>query len=75
MTQQLFAKIKKSSKYFGQNETAIQKPERYGGFPFPVRVVGFDQFGYVVKGGPGGQYRLADVSLFIVDQDRELQIS
>ena len=54
--QQLFAKIKRSSKYYNQNELAT-----YGE--------------YCIQGGPGGQYRLADVNLFVVEGGRELRIS
>ena len=56
--QQLYAKIKKSSKYAGQ----IALAKRDGAYPFPVMIQDFE---YSVKGGPGGQYRLADVSLFV----------
>jgi len=28
-----------------------------------------------VQGGPGGQYRLSDVNLFVVDEGREVRIS
>lgn len=56
----LYAEIKKTSKYYGQGTK---------GEKFPVFVIpdprGFDA-GYVVQGGPGGQYRLADVDLFAV---------
>ncbi len=56
--QQLYAKIKRSSKYFGQtgrNEI------------FPVRVMNTQIYGeYNVQGGPGGQYRLSDVNLFVI---------
>lgn len=53
--QQLLARIRPSSKYFGQGEE--------GAF-FPVCIgPGGD---YCVVGGPGGQYRLADVDLFAV---------
>lgn len=31
--------------------------------------------GYAVQGGPGGQYRLKDVNLFIVEDGREMRIS
>lgn len=63
--QQLFAKIKRNSKYAYQNEHAIG----FGyGLPFKVSIV--PSFGeYCVQGGPGGQYRLADVQLFIKDDN------
>jgi hypothetical protein len=72
--QQIYAKIKKSSKYFDQNRLAQEDPQRWG-FPFPVHVVAGGVGGYVVQGGPGGQYRLTDVNLFVIDGDREMKIS
>lgn len=67
--QQLYAKIKKSSKYSGQETYAI----RDGVYPFPVEISkGTD--GYVVKGGPGGQYRLADVTLHVLVGDKQIRI-
>lgn len=68
--QQLYAKVKRSSKYFYQNECA----RKNGEFPFPVAIrTGGDD--YKVIGGPGGAYRLADVNLFVVDDRGELRIS
>ena len=64
--QQLFAKIKRSSKYFGQTSK---------GELFEVFVEAGHPDAYVVQGGPGGQYRLSDVTLFVVDGGRELRIS
>ncbi len=57
--QQLYAKIKRSSKYFGQ----AGKDDL-----FQVYIVAH-RGEYVVEGGPGGQYRLADVNLFVVGED------
>ena len=58
----LVAEIKKSSKYFGQGFT---------GERFPVVVQAGNE--YVFRGGPGGQYRSADVHLFaLVDEDGTL---
>lgn len=57
--QQLYAKIKRSSKYYGQTG-----PNEL----FPVYVEA-RRGEYVVQGGPGGQYRLADVNLFVVGED------
>jgi len=72
--QQLYAKIKRSSKYYGQNSWAKAEPRRWGGFPFKVRVD--PAYGeYCVQGGPGGQYRLSDVNLYIIEEGRELRIS
>ena len=64
--QQLYAKIKRSSKYYGQGER---------GALFEVFVEAGNPAAYLVQGGPGGQYRLADVNLFIVDDGREVRIS
>lgn len=71
LPQQIYAKIKRSSKYYGQTE-----PNQ----PFPVHIVAktnesHDGSDYIVKGGPGGQYRLADVSLFIIQSGHEQRIS
>lgn len=73
--QQLYAKIKRSSKYCYQNDLAIADPKRWGGFPFPVFVEAGDPLGYVVQGGPGGQYRLSDVRLYVIENGRELRIN
>lgn len=72
--QQLYAKIKKSSKYYNQNNWCIQQPERFGAFPFAVRICP-DFRDYCVQGGPGGQYRLADVNLFVIENGKELRIA
>ncbi len=64
---QLYAKIKRSSKYYGQTE-----PNQL----FPVYIVATPGRGeYIVQGGPGGQYRLADVNLFIIHDGHEQRIS
>ncbi|ACB28234.1 hypothetical protein [Methylobacterium radiotolerans] len=65
MATQLFAKIKKSSKFYHQNAWA----KAQGRFPFPVEVQQ-DALGYVIKGGPGGQYRVRDVNLFAIVKDQ-----
>ena len=67
--QQIYAKIKKSSKYAGQAVLA----KRDGVYPFPVNFSD-DRDGYVVKGGPGGQYRLKDVSLFVQAGGNQIKI-
>lgn len=70
--QQIYAKIKKSSKYYFQNAWA--KTE--GAFPFPVSITSEPTIpDYCVLGGPGGRYRLTDVELFVVENDRELKIT
>lgn len=63
--QQLYAKIKKSSKYYGQGDGSL----------FPVFVEAGHREAYLVQGGPGGQYRLRDVNLYIVEDGREVRIS
>lgn len=50
--QLLSARIRPSSKYFGQNDGEL----------FSVAIK--NQADYCVDGGPGGQYRLKDVDLF-----------
>ena len=56
--QQLLARIRPTSKYFGQGDE---------GALFPVAVASADE--YCVVGGPGGKYRLRDVDLFAVFSD------
>ena len=68
--QQIYAKVKKSSKYYGQNEWAKQSGE----FPFPVTIDVRTCDSYRVRGGPGGQYRMEDVNLFVVADGKELRI-
>lgn len=62
----LLAQIKKSSKYFGQGKQ---------GSRFPVSIQTDCTCGYVVCGGPGGQYRLADVSLFAIVGDSQVKLT
>lgn len=64
MPQQLFAEIRKDSKY--AHQATHQK--RTGPYPFPV-LIEPDCDDYVVKGGYGGQYRLSDVHLVVVHED------
>lgn len=66
MAQQLYAKIKRSSKYEYQNQLAI---EGEYGLPFAVEIDSYKNDPYPVKGGPGGQYRLSDVNLFVKSDD------
>lgn len=61
--QQLYAGIKESSKYHSQAQFGIDQGWPY---PFPVRLQS-DACGYVVKGGIGGQYRMEDVELFVIE--------
>lgn len=71
--QQLYAKIKRSSKYYSQNDLA-KANAWWGGFPFKV-IVDPAYGEYCVQGGPGGQYRLRDVNLYVIEDGRELRIS
>lgn len=72
MMQQIYAKIRKSSKYHFQNDWARNE----GTFPFPVSITSEPTVAdYCVLGGPGGRYRLADVQLFVVENGRELKIT
>jgi hypothetical protein len=59
--QQLYAKIKKSSKYDGQGD----------GKPFPVTIDGRGYDDYLIQGGPGGCYRLGDVNLYVLDVKKD----
>lgn len=68
--QQLYAKIKKNSKYFYQNEQAKQD----GDFPFPVFINNTGCGSYCVNGNHGEDYRLKDVNLFVVDKGKEIRI-
>lgn len=72
--QRLYAKIKKTSQYYHQNETAQKNPERYG-CPFRVYIVGGYPGDCVVQGGPGGRYCLIDVNLYVIEDGQEVQIS
>ena len=61
---QLYAKIKKTSRYFSQNKTA----EMHGELPFPVSIDPdkcYDRAGddYAVQGGPGGHKHAAGFQL------------
>jgi hypothetical protein len=69
--QQLYAEIKKSSKYASQAE--LCRANGYG-YPFKVRIVHDGGGDYVVKGGVGGQYRLADVNLYVIEGDKKIRV-
>ncbi|MEB3733414.1 hypothetical protein ULF88_03055 [Halopseudomonas pachastrellae] len=68
--QQLYAEIKKSSKYAHQAQMNIDMGY---GYPFKVSIRD-DSSGYRVKGGVGGQYRLEDVNLYVFDNDKKIRI-
>jgi hypothetical protein len=72
--QQLYAKIKRTSKYAYQNDMAKDQPQLFG-LPFKVNVLP-SASEYCVQGGPGGKYRLQDVQLFVIDEaGRQLRIA
>ena len=60
----LVASIKSTSKYYGQGKEGAR---------FPVLIQAWDE--YAVLGGPGGQYRLADVNLFAVVGDSAVKLT
>ncbi len=68
--QQLYAEIKKSSKYAHQAEWC--RNQGYG-YPFKVRIREASD-GYVVKGGVGGQYSLADVNLYVLEGGKKIRV-
>lgn len=65
MSQQIYACIKRTSKYFGQGER---------GKLFPVDIAR-DGSGYVVKGGVGGQYRMRDVALYVIADGEAIKLA
>lgn len=62
--QQLYAKIKKSSEYAHQSDKL-----------FPVRVTNAPHNDYVVQGGPGGVYRLRDVSFYVIEGSKQYRLN
>lgn len=65
-TQQIYAKIKRSSKYYGQSKL---------GERFEAHIQYQDGWEYVVHGNDN-DYRLSDVNLFVVDEKgNELRIA
>tara|TARA_Y100001001_G_scaffold27328_1_gene22871 strand:+ start:1832 stop:2044 length:213 start_codon:yes stop_codon:yes gene_type:complete len=67
---QIYAAIKKSSKYAHQAQMCI---DRGYGHPFKVTFVD-DPQGYNVLGGVGGRYRLTDVNLYVIADGRKIRI-
>ncbi|MBH3422880.1 hypothetical protein [Pseudomonas gessardii] len=69
--QLLYAEIKKSSKYACQIEMCRTHP---CGYPFRVSI--HEDFGgYVVNGGVGGRYRLADVNLYVINDNGKIRLN
>jgi hypothetical protein len=66
LEQQLYAEIKRSSEYAHQADA---------GELFPVYVSATRGGDYPVIGGPGGLYRLSDVSLWVVEGGKKLRLS
>lgn len=61
--QEIYAEIRKTSKYASQI-----KASQLNGYAYPFQVhIAPDEDGYVVQGGYGGRYRLEDVYLFVMD--------
>jgi hypothetical protein len=67
---QLYAKIKKSSKYYSQNIAA--KNDEKMGFPFPVTITNQH---YMYLGGPGDRYRKEDLNIFVKLGEEFVRIS
>jgi hypothetical protein len=61
--QQLYAHIKRTSDYAHQTDKL-----------FPVRVGKAPYNDYVVHGGPGGLYRMSDVSFYVVEDDKQYRL-
>lgn len=68
---QLFAEIKKSSKYAHQADWCRNGP---CGYPFRVRIEADSYDGYIVKGGVGGRYSLSDVNLYLMDGGKKIRV-
>ena len=66
---QLYARIKRSSKYYYSQHNPEQPL-------FPVSLSSIKTAGdYCVHGGPGSQYRKSDVALYVkVDDDQEIRL-
>ncbi|BBP86030.1 hypothetical protein PHLH8_56720 [Pseudomonas sp. Pc102] len=62
--QQLYARIKKTSKYAHQTDKL-----------FPVRVGKAPYDNFVVHGGPGGLYALRDVSFYVLVDDKPMRLT
>lgn len=48
--------------------------KRDGKLPFPVAVKDVGRDEYCIMGGPGKYYRLEDLNLFVIDNDKEIRI-
>ena len=63
---QIYAEIRRTSKYAYQGDA---------GELFPVTLAEGPSWEYIVVGGPGGQYRLDDVHLYIQHEGKARRIS
>jgi hypothetical protein len=64
---QLYAKIKRTSKYYHQHAMV-----RYGAFPVTIEQDPADE--YMFNGGPGGRYRKKDLALYVKRGDKLVRI-
>jgi len=62
--QQLYALIKKTSEHAHQSDQF-----------FPIRVGKPPYDDYLVQGGPGGVYRLRDVSIYVIEDGKQYRIN
>lgn len=62
--QQLYAHLKKTSDYAHQTDKL---------FPVVVGKAPYDD--YIVHGGPGGVYRLRDVSFFVIEDGKQYRLN
>lgn len=65
-SRQLYAEIRRQSEYAHQTDK---------GELFPVHLAEGPTLEHIVMGGPGGQYRLKDVHLYIKHQAKATRIS
>lgn len=61
--QQLYAHIRKCSEYAHQTDKL-----------FPVRVGRGTPADYLVRGGPGGVYRMKDVELYVIEDGKQYRL-
>ncbi|NWD70748.1 hypothetical protein HX870_24420 [Pseudomonas gingeri] len=71
-SQQFLAEIKRTSKY--AHQANMMRNHAMYTYPFRCVIDGDDGGEYVVKGGIGGQYRLADVNLYVVTNGRKIRL-
>jgi hypothetical protein len=69
MAHQIYAKIKKSSKYYYQNDFAKERGE----FPFPIVIDGHPESYCVVA--DIGEFRLRDVSMVLIFEGKEYKLN